>query len=294
MQQCRVIAPAKINLSLDITGRRHDGYHFLSTVMQSIGLYDTLTITRSGGSEVMLTCDGEVDNLPTGADNLVVRAALCFFSHLHLGLSDAGVHIQLQKEIPMQAGLAGGSADAAAALVGLNALFDAQLDAHALQGLGLTLGADVPFCMVGGAVLAEGIGEMFQPLPSMPNCYIVIAKPQQGISTKEAYALFDLSPARNRPDNDSLAAAVATGQLSEIGRLMCNVFEEVCNLPEVYEIKAQMLAYGALGAQMTGSGSAVFGLFDEKSAAKRCMAALQERFDDVYLTKPCAHGAVLQ
>lgn len=292
MHECRVIAPAKINLSLDITGRRHDGYHFLSMIMHSVALHDHLTLTRIDCEAVELHCYSERGELPIGDDNLVVRAAKQFFAHQ--GITGAGVRIQLVKEIPMQAGLGGGSADAAAALVGLNELFHSKLDTRALCELGLTLGADVPFCIVGGAALAEGIGEILQPLPTLPECYIVIAKPNAGISTVEAYARYDASPALDRPDNDALAAALIAGNLTEVGRLMRNVFEAVCPLPEVAQIKSVMLAEGALGALMTGSGSAVFGLFSDKSDAKHCFARLKEQVDEVFLTTPCAHGAMLQ
>ncbi|MFA9381853.1 MAG: 4-(cytidine 5'-diphospho)-2-C-methyl-D-erythritol kinase, partial [Acetanaerobacterium sp.] len=178
----------------------------------------------------------------------------------------------------------------AATLVGLNALFETHLDTHALCEIGLMLGADVPFCIVGGSVLAVGIGEIFQPLPSLPKCHIVIAKPPSGISTEQAYTLFDNAPPSRRPDNDSLAAAVAAGSLAEVGRLMCNVLEDVCSLQEISAIKAQMLAEGACGALMSGSGSAVFGLFESKSSAKRCVSVLKEQYAETFLTSPCAHG----
>lgn len=292
MHHCRVIAPAKINLSLDITGRRHDGYHFLSMVMHAVALCDYLTLTKTATDAVELCCSCAYGDLPAGDDNLVVRAAKTFFARQEI--MGAGVRIALQKEIPMQAGLAGGSADAAAVLVGLNALFDAGLDTHDLCEMGVTLGADVPFCIVGGAALAEGIGELLLPLPSLPKCHIVIAKPAVGVNTAEAFSRFDRSPVLTRPDNNLLAAAVAAGNLAEVGALMCNVFEKACPLPEVTEIKNTMLAQGALGAQMTGSGSAVFGLFADKSDAKHCFSRLKDRLEQVFLTAPCEHGAALQ
>ncbi len=291
MRRCRVTAPAKINLSLDITGIKADGYHLLSMVMHSVALCDYVTIEIIQDAVIQFSCTSDDDDVPTGDDNLVVRAAKTFFASQ--GVLGVGVRITLQKEIPMQAGLAGGSADAAAVLVGLNTLFDTGLTTHQLCELGVTLGADVPFCIVGGAALAEGIGELLTPLPTLPPCYIVIAKPHAGVNTKEAFARYDRSPAIVRPDNDLLAAAVTAGDLAEVGALMCNVLEGACPLPEVLEIKSAMLFEGALGAQMTGSGSAVFGLFTDKARAKHCYARLKDRFEQVYLTAPIEHGAAL-
>lgn len=289
MHMCRVTAPAKINLSLGITGLRYDGYHLLSMVLQSVALSDTVTLTRTNSREITLTVHGRHPLPPCGKDNLAARAAALFFERC--GMTAQGLKIDLHKEIPLQAGLAGGSADAAAVLTGLNTLFETKLDRRALCSMGLELGADVPFCLIGGAALAEGVGELLQPLPSLVPCHIVIAKPSQGIDTGEAYACYDRSPAILLPDNDLLAAAVAAGSLAKTALHMRNVLETVCPLPEVGDIKRTMLSLGALGAQMTGSGSAVFGLFEKKPDAKRCAAHLEERYDEVFVTAPCPHGA---
>ncbi len=288
MTECRVEAPAKLNLTLDITGRRHDSYHILRMVLQTVTLCDYLLLRKTEGG-LQLQCDRE--DLPCDETNLAYRAALAFFEHT--GLPATGVQMVIEKNIPLAAGLAGGSADAAAVLVGLNTLFETELSLRTLCEIGLPLGADVPFSIVGGTVLAEGIGEIFDPLPSLPKCYFVIAKPQGGVSTQNAYALYDEHIPARRPDNDMMVAAVATGRLQSIGEELCNVLEEVCPLPEVAAIKQTMLDSGALGALMSGSGSAVFGLFDTKADAKRCVAALSEQFGEVFLAKPCPHGAVV-
>ncbi len=289
MDECRVTAPAKINLSLDITGSRHDGYHLLRMVMQSVSLCDTLVLRKKTAGEITFSCDR--DGVPVSAENLAVRAAHAFFTYTRL--TDAGVDISLEKRIPIQAGLGGGSTDAAATLVGLNALFQTGLDTRTLCGIGLYLGADVPFTLKGGAALCEGIGEIMQPLPSLADCFFVIAKPEIGIITKEAFAHYDTHPPSRRPDTELVAAAVAAGDLRSLGSAMCNVLEEVCLYPEVFLLKKRLMDCHALGALMTGSGSAVFGLFDEKSAAKRCLSVMKEHAKEVYLAEPCACGVSL-
>lgn len=289
MNECHIEAPAKINLTLDITGIRHDGYHILRTVLQTVTLHDEVYLRKTDGEGITLTCDYE--GLACDETNLAYRAAAAFFDFT--GLPASGVQIEIEKCIPLEAGLAGGSADAAAVLVGLNALFDTGLSQRTLCEIGLPLGADVPFCIIGGTMQGEGIGEILEPLPSLPKCYFVIAKPESGVNTREAYALYDRQKPERRPDNDMMVAAIATGSLEHIGSELYNVLEESCSLPEVSGIKQAIIECGALGAAMSGSGSAVFGLFENKGDAKHCLSTLSDHYDAVFLAKPCPHGAAV-
>lgn len=289
MNECHIEAPAKINLTLDITGVRHDGYHILRTVLQTITLRDEVYLRKTDSEGITLTCDCE--GVACDETNLAYRAAAAFFEFTDLPAT--GIQIEVEKHIPLEAGLAGGSADAAAVLVGLNALFDTGLSDRTLCEIGLPLGADVPFCIMGGTIQGEGIGEILEPLPFLPKCYFVIAKPESGVNTKEAYTLYDRQTPSHRPDNDMMVAAIATGSLEHIGNELCNVLEEVCTLPEVISIKQTMLECGALGAAMSGSGSAVFGLFENKGDAKHCLSILSDHYSAVFLAKPCPHGAAI-
>lgn len=289
VRQVAVCAPAKINLTLDITGRREDGYHFMRMVMQSVSLCDQITLARAEKPGIQLLCD--VPGLPLDGRNLAWRAAERFLDAI--GRPGDGLVIGLHKRIPMQAGLAGGSADAAGVLRGLDALYETRFSQARLCDLALPLGADVPFCLVGGAVLAEGIGELFTPLPSLQGCYIVIAKPAEGVSTAEAFARFDREGSCRVPDTDEMAAAVAAGNLPEVGLRLCNVLEEVSLLPQVAQLRNLFAECGALGSVMTGSGSAVFGLFAEKRAARRCYLRLRGAAQAVFLTQPIDRGAYL-
>ena len=271
-----VEAPAKINLTLDVVGRRDDGYHLVETVMQAVDLCDRVTVRRTDKpGAVSLVCDDA--RVPDGPDNTAVRAAAAFFEAC--GLPNPGVEIGLRKRIPLQAGLAGGSADAAGTLVALDRLMDTRMTAAELCAVAETVGADVPFCVLGAAAYAEGTGTILTPLPSLPDCVVVIAKPLDGVSTAEAYRLVDRAALTRRPHT---GAAVAHG--------LCNVFEEALALPEVAAIGQVMREHGTLGCRMTGSGSAVFGLFDNEEAARRCAAALRRDYDEVFQCRPCPHG----
>lgn len=281
-----VAAPAKINLSLDITGRREDGYHFMRMVMQSVNLYDTIEIAASPFGQTLVTCDR--DHIPEGEDNIAHRAARAFFSHT--GIS-GGVSIHLIKAIPTEAGLAGGSADAAGVLVGLNAFFETGLSRETLCDIGQTVGADVPFCIIGGTCLVEGIGEIITELPSMPDCHILLAKPKVGAKTENSFARYDRLGTSVHPDTDEMLAAVVAGDLEAVAANAQNALEAICEVPEVGMIEQVMCSYGALSATMTGSGTCVFGLFDSRMRAKRCMHSLFDKAQSVFLTRPVAHGA---
>ena len=277
-------APAKLNLSLDVTGKLPDGYHAMKMIMSSVALADEVSLR--------LTADGSVSAvsglsyIPSDGRNLACRAARLFLDHI--GEGSAGAEIRLTKRIPVGAGMAGGSTDAAAVLLGLNELTGAKLDTDTLCGLGASLGSDVPYCIRGGTVLAEGRGDVFSPLPPMPECSIVICKPPFPISTPKLFARLNWRKIRCRPDTAALIAALENGDLPRLARRMYNVFEDV--LPpqcrEVLCIKSRLLESGALGAVMTGTGSAVFGLFNDPDRATAAYKALAGDYKECFLTGP--------
>lgn len=276
-------AYAKINLTLDVTGRLPNGYHTVEMIMQSVKLCDRVTLKTDDSGLVRMVCDRT--DLSAGEDNLAVRAARLFLSTC--GREDVGVAIELEKNIPMQAGMAGGSTDAAAVLTGLNRLLDQGLSVQELCEMGLKLGADVPYCIRGGTMLAEGIGEVLTPVAEMPPCPVVVCKPPVGVPTPEIYRAIDAVPIVAHPQTERMLAALRSRDLEQIGALLCNVMEPVTaeRHPVIYEIKRTMLAHGALGALMSGSGSAVFGLFRSREAAKRAYAILSQQFSETFLTE---------
>lgn len=285
-----ISAYAKLNLSLDIVGTREDNYHFLRTVMQSIDIYDTLTIAMCEGDEISLTCDD--DELILNEDNSVLKATNQFFDTV--GVKNRGLSVHIEKNIPSQAGLGGASADAAAMLIGLNSLYNTNLSTIELCAMGVEIGADVPFCIVGGTQLCEGIGEIITPAPKLPDCYIVVAKPVGGISTPKAYAKFDsiygncnLNIKANE-FTDNLISSLRTGDLSRVGERIGNVFESLADVKDILLIKEAMLSMGAVGASMSGSGTAVYGLFsiDEYDRAVKCMKYLSLHYPFSTICKP--------
>lgn len=284
-----VSAPAKLNLTLDITGRREDGYHFMKMVMQAVDLRDEVSIELSGDGNTYLVCD--VDSLVCDGSNLALRAADAFFSFT--GLENPGLRIHIAKRIPVQKGLAGGSADAAAMLVGLDHLLDTQLDLHELCHIGLKVGADVPFCIQGGTMLAEGIGEILSPLPMLTDCHFVIATPKDGMCTTECFRIYDQRGSSRAPDTDSMVAALTLGDLELIGQNLCNVLEEVCPDTEVQDLLEVLREEDALGAAMSGSGTAVFGIFESARAARACQRKIVPYADFAEVCTPLRHGAVV-
>ena len=284
----KIRANAKINLTLDITGKRPDGYHTLSTVMQSVSLHDHVTAARGrcSAGDIRIACDDP--RIPCDCRNLAHQAACAFF-HAS-GVQNPGIFIDIEKRIPSQAGLGGGSADAAGTLVALDRLMDTRMTAAELCAVAETVGADVPFCVLGAAAYAEGPGTILTPLPSLPDCAVVIAKPLDGVSTAEAYRLVDRAALTRRPHTGAAVDAVCAGDLAAVAHGLCNVFEEALALPEVAAIGQVMREHGTLGCRMTGSGSAVFGLFDNEEAARRCAAALRRDYDEVFQCRPCPHG----
>lgn len=273
---------AKLNLTLDIFPRREDGYHPLKTVMQTVSLCDEVKISLESKPGRTLRCtwaegyDG--GELPQGEENLCWKAADAFFART--GKAPEGLSIRIKKRIPMEAGLAGGSSDAAAVLRGLNTLMGEPLDPFTLAEVGAQVGSDVPYCVLGGTALCEGRGEIVTILPPAPKLLITLCKPDFGISTKALYEKIDATEITDRPDNDAMLEALRTADASKIGSLLKNVFEPlaIADHPEIETIKQAMRSCGALGTQMTGSGSAVFGIFNIKEDAEAAARALSGKY----------------
>ncbi len=272
LQNHTVPAYAKINLSLDILGTRPDGYHEVRMLMQSLTLHDTITLEVQPVPGVSLTCSEP--SLPVDGRNLAYRAAALFLSAY---APSYGAVLHLEKKIPAAAGLAGGSSDAAAVLRGLNEMFSSPASDTALAVLGLQLGADVPYCLLLGTALSEGIGERLTPLPAAPDCYCLLVKPAAGASTKQIYTGYDALTETMEiphPDTKGLLDALSAGDYAGLASRLCNVLEPVTVrlIPEIADLKETLYSLGADGALMSGSGPTVFGLFSSEDTAKNAEA----------------------
>ena len=269
-------AYGKINIGLDVTGKREDGYHLVKMILQTVDIHDDVTVCRVSGGDgtptIRLTCDDP--DLPTDERNLAYRAAAAMIKAFHL---TDGVSIDIKKRIPKEAGMAGGSTDAAAVILAMQELFDLNATTEELDTIALNLGADVPFCLRKGTWLAEGIGEKLTQLNDLPHADLVIIVPDFGISTKWAYEQVDAIPDLNHPDIDAIAHAIEAGDIAKAAKSMGNILEEVAvrNYPKIREIKETFLAHGAMGAMMSGSGSAVFGIFDDPTKAEQSFEAFK-------------------
>ena len=281
-------ALAKINLGLDVLGRRENGYHDVRMVMQSIYLYDEVTINIKDEPGIELKTN--LYFLPTDESNIAYKAAKMLIEEFDI---QKGVEIILNKHIPVSAGMAGGSTNAAAVLFGMNKMFDLGLSIEELMERGVKLGADVPYCIMRGTVLAEGIGEDLTKLPAMPKCYVLIAKPPISVSTKAVYEALDSKENIEHPDIDGLIKGLEEADLNKIASSMGNVLEDVTipMHPVIAKIKEDMIKEGALNAMMSGSGPTVFGLFETRSQAKKAYAAIKRKglAKQVYVTN--IHGA---
>lgn len=277
-----VKAYAKLNLTLDILGRRPDGYHDLRMVMQSVDLADQLAINPAEGAGRMST---NLSYLPADGRNLAQLAAAAFREATGKG---GAVDITIEKHIPVCAGMGGGSSDAAAVLRAMNEMTGAGLTPARLAEIGQQVGSDVPYCVLGGTALAEGRGELLTPLAPLPACTVVICKPQFPISTPQLFAQADSKRLTCHPDTDGLLRALEAGNLIGVSRRLYNVFEDVLDSrrrQEVDAIKAALIDCGALGASMSGSGPTVFGLFDREEPAQEAFDRLSGQYKDVFLTK---------
>ena len=284
MRECTEKAYGKLNLSLDVTGRREDGYHDLAMLMQTVTVYDELSLRFREDGKVRASSN--LRFIPEDERNLAVRAALRFLEAV--GEQGQGLQIDMRKQIPVGAGMGGGSADAAAVLRALNRIYGMPFDRGRLEELAQQIGSDVAFCVAGGTALAEGRGEKLTDLPAMPEGSFVICKPAFSISTPELYKKLDSAPVRIHPDTQGLLRAVREGDLGALCRRMYNVFEEIDDrrMRTVAQIKGRLLDHRALGAMMTGTGSAVFGVFEQEEDARRACAALRQDYPFCCTAKP--------
>ena len=269
----RLRALAKINLGLDVIRKREDGYHEVRMIMQTINMYDQLEIDIKEEPGISITTN--LPFIPTNENNLVYKAAKLLMDEFHI---EKGITVELQKFIPVAAGMAGGSSDAAATMIGMNRLFGLGLTVRQLMERSVSIGADVPYCLLRGTALAEGIGEKLRPLPPCPNCYVLIGKPSISVSTKFVYEKLDAGNIEEHPDIDRILEGLQWHNLNKISENMGNVLESVTipAYPIIEEIKNHMKEHGAVNAMMSGSGPTVFGLCDDKMVAERACEALRE------------------
>lgn len=284
MRETNERAYAKLNISLDIVGKRPDGYHDMVMVMQSVSLCDELCIRLNDTGELSAVSD--LHFIPNDERNLAVRAARQFLDAA--GEPGQGVEISMKKRIPVGAGMAGGSADAAAVLRSMNRLYGGRFSTAELEEIAAGIGSDVAFCVAGGTALAQGRGELLTRLPDMPECYFAICKPGFSISTPELFRSIDSAPLRHHPDTAGILESLDRGELEGICRRLYNVFEDVSDrrIKTVGEIKSRLLDCGAAGAVMTGTGSAVFGIFTDAATARKAQSALLREYRFCCVAEP--------
>lgn len=279
----KLTANAKINLSLDVLGKRNDNYHFVRMVMQEIDLNDTVTLTTTETKKIEISSNILID-CPNNKNSTYI-AAMEFFKYTCI--TNPGLNISIKKNIPICAGLAGGSSDAGAVILGLNKIFETKLSEKELLTIGEKVGSDVPFCMLGGTMLAKGTGTHLTRLPDIPDCSIVIATPDGAkVSTKEAYNNIDHLPTCIDTKQDNLLAAIKNHDIFDISKNLYNKFEQTVNIFGIEKIKNIMKQCETLGSLMTGSGPTVFGIFDSLLKATECTNKLKKLYKRVYLTKP--------
>ena len=279
-----VLAPAKLNLALDVMGLLPNGYHDLDMTMQTITLYERVVLRRS--PYLNLTLPGST--VAPNNKNTAIKAALAFFHYTGLL---AGVDITIYKKVPVRAGMAGGSADAAAVLVGLNALYGAKLSMSELCALGAKVGADVPFALMGGTCRVQGVGDLIKALPPCPDCWFTVVMPDYGVSTPEAFAAYDTVGSSVHPDCEAQEAAIRAEDLDALCAAAGNALEECSGAKDNETIKNLLKEHGAVTALMTGSGAAVFGVFRDEAAARAAAAAAKKRWKQVYVAQPDRGGA---
>lgn len=284
MDKLQLKAYGKINLGLDVIRKRPDGYHDLDMIMQMVDVYDDVIIEKKAGEEIVVKADAAV--LSNGKDNLAYMAAKMLFDEFGI---KSGVEITIHKRIPIAGGMAGGSSDCATTLIGINEMFNLGLSKQQLMERGVKLGADVPYCVLGGTAIARGIGEVLTPLPTPPQCHVIIAKPPISVSTAYVYEHIRPDEITKRPDIEQMTLAIKEQDLNKLSDLLYNVMEEVTvsEYPVIEKLKSIMLENGALNSIMSGSGPTVFGLFDDREKAQAAMKALdsKELTEQLYLTK---------
>ena len=284
MESIRLKARAKINIGLDVIGRSENGYHYVRMVMQTVGLYDRIIMTRIPEEEIRIKTN--IGFLPVNENNLVYKAIMLMKNKYKL---DGGIEVDLNKFIPVAAGMAGGSSDATCALFGMNRLFELNVPMRELMKLGVEIGADVPYCLMRGTALAEGIGEKLTRLPDMPFCHILIAKPPVNVSTKLVYEKLDNTDVKLHPDIDGIIEAIKLKDVALVASRMGNVLESVTVplYPVIDSIKKDMIEHGAMNAMMSGSGPTVFGIFPDEQSMTACQQFLRQKGEarQVYTTE---------
>lgn len=285
MDRYQMKAYAKINLGLDVVKRLENGYHEVRMIMQTVGICDELDLERIEQGIELTTDHGE---LPADENNLVYQAAKLMLEHYGIA---SGIRIHLKKNIPVAAGMAGGSTDAAATMKGMNRLFDLGAELGELMELGVRIGADVPYCVLGGTALAEGIGERLTALPSVPEAYVLVAKPDISVSTRYVYEHLDAEGITHHPDIDGMVQAIETGSLQGVLERLENVLERVTvtSYPVIDTLKKKMCELGAVGSLMSGSGPTVFGIFTQKKQAEEAGSRIKEEglAGQVFVTQFC-------
>ena len=284
----KVKVAAKINLMLDILKRLENGYHSLFMIMQSVDLYDTITVEKNNENKIIIKCD--TDGVPCNEKNIAYKCAKAFFDVCNI--KEQGITIEIEKNIPMAAGTAGGSADGAGVLYCLNKIYKTNLTTTELAEIGAKVGADIPFSLTGGTAIALNTGNVIAPVKDLPECYIVLCKPDQDVSTPEAYAQFDALSRVRHLDRVAMIEAVASGDYENICNYCGNVFEQAVEVPKRPHIKGVMRKCGADACCMSGSGPTVFGLFTDKEKAEDCYNKLSKKYDSVYLCKPANKGVI--
>lgn len=276
MNRISIKSYAKINMGLDVTGTLPNGYHTVKMIMQTISLYDSLYFEKRNNSDIILKTN--LSYLPVNEKNIVYKAIKLFREKFNLS---QGIFCQISKKIPVAAGMAGGSGNAAAALIAMDRLFDTGLSPKELSEIGILLGADVPFCLLGKTALSEGIGEILTPLPSPPKAKILIVKPAVSVSTAEIYSKLEIDANTSHPDIDACVNALKEGSLRNLCNNMQNILEDVTVKihPCIAEIKKEMLNLGSIGALMSGSGPTVFGIFDDETTAEKAYTFFKNRQD---------------
>ena len=287
MDKITVIAPAKINLSLDVVGIDHRGYHLLDMIMQTVSLFERVTVTKKD-SEITLSSNARY--IPTDSKNVAVKAAMLFFEYTGI---EGGCHIHIKKTVPIKAGMAGGSADAAGVIVGLDKLYETNLTRQQMCEIGAKAGSDVPFMIMGGTKRVQGVGEIINPCPPMPRCHLVICMPEKGVSTPAAFANYDALGEKTIVETDNLVAAMADNDIYGVAKYMANDLEKAAGSEDTQPIKEALIQQGAIGSVMTGSGAAVFGVFDDEEKAKAACEYLRGHLRSVFLAKPVNFGATI-
>ena len=287
MDKVTVIAPAKINLSLDILGVDERGYHLLDMIMQTVSLFERVTVSKK---EKDITLSSNARYIPTDSKNVAVKAAMLFFEYTGI---QGGAHIHIKKTVPIKAGMAGGSADAAGVIVGLDKIYETNLTRRQMCEIGAKAGSDVPFMIMGGTKRVQGVGEIIKPCPPMPKCHLVICMPDKGVSTPAAFANYDTLGEKTLVETDKLVAAMEENDIYGVAKYMANDLEKAAASEYTQPIKEELIQQGAIGSVMTGSGAAVFGVFDDEDKAKAAVEYFRSRVRSVFIAKPVGFGATI-